>query len=258
MLLLGAPLLTASVREPKRRRAHIRRVMLDVGDDHGLTLVLGDLHRVVRVADRAVIERMLDAIVREFLAHFKCLTKLRIFSLPSVDGADTSPERLSHFEVCRAADAQIGRFLTELRLIIGRAADGSRLLSLFYFVLVFAFHGSTIDERFRYIRLAAREGALIAPHDAKADHGRAALAALEGQLDDASPPGGREVIVVDLVAGAVEEPSRKANDDLARIRIESAESLEYAKHGKGFAWLDLTHKNGARRRRHGERMGRGG
>src|ERR1700693_4637118 len=67
-----------------------------------------------------MIERCLDAIIGEFLADLKCLTKFRVFRFPPIERADMNAQLFGNFEIGRACDTSLGGNLAKGRIVIGR------------------------------------------------------------------------------------------------------------------------------------------
>lgn len=84
-------------------------------------LVLENLHGIIGVADRAVVEAALDAIIGQVLAELDRLPELVVLGLPSADGADTNREEVRELNIGGAELAE----LLGLRGILGLVARGT-------------------------------------------------------------------------------------------------------------------------------------
>jgi hypothetical protein len=134
---LVAPLAGSPVGQPDLGGAGIRRHVLEVLGVDGLAVVLHDLDRVVAVADGALIERALDAIVRRAFSDLERLAKVPVGRAPNRPRRDT--EGLGKIGIGRAELAHLRRHLGVHRDVLGRASADrllilGRLLALRFFL----------------------------------------------------------------------------------------------------------------------------
>lgn len=90
----------------KRRRAN------------DLPLVAEDAFALVGVADGALVERPLDALVRQFLAHDERGREVGVLMPPVFNRLRTDAEESAEFVVRRAEFANLARLLDKLRLVL--------------------------------------------------------------------------------------------------------------------------------------------
>lgn len=99
MLLLIAPHITASVRQPELRCADIRSYLRSIRriDRLSETGRHEDFDLFLLVANRPLVQAALHTIVGGVLAEYERLTKLIVIMLPAVNGPHIDLEEISDF-----------------------------------------------------------------------------------------------------------------------------------------------------------------
>lgn len=143
--LLGLPVITFAIREPKGSGADIGREVLGVRNDEWLAVVLQNFNRGMGITNSSVVERPLHTLVASLFTKLKGVAKLRMLSLPAIERSNMYFKDFRNFKVRTAGCGQIGSDFAELWLVIRRAP--AWMFGCKRLLLLCLFHGFVVIHR---------------------------------------------------------------------------------------------------------------